>query len=313
MPLKDLKNKRVWVAGETGLVGRAVTSRLKSENCEIISAAHDVLDLTDQRQTYDWMAKHKPDVIIMAAGKVGGIGANSQNQAEFLFQNLSMAQNVIHGAFQAGVENLLYLGSSCIYPKMAEQPIKEDALLTRELEPTNEGYALAKIMGLKLCQYYKAQYSVNYISAMPTNLYGPFDRFDEEISHVIASLILKIHKAKIENKENVTLWGTGAPLREFLYNYDLAEGLIHLLKNYDGDTPVNIGSGKEISIQELAQKISSIVGYEGRIEFDTSKPDGTPRKLLDSSKINQIGWRAKTPLDIGLQRTYDWFLENVKF
>lgn len=310
MPLKDLKNKKVWVAGETGLVGRSVTRALQQEKCYILSAPHEVLDLTDQRQTYDWIKKHKPDVIIMAAGKVGGIGANANNQAEFLLQNTAMAQNVIHGSFRADVNNLIYLGSSCMYPKMAEQPIKEESLLTGALEPTNEGYALAKILGFKLCQHYKAQYGVNYISVMPTNLYGPFDHFDEEVSHVIPALILKIHNEKIENKKSVKLWGTGSPLREFLYVDDLAQGLIHVLKNYEGDKPINIGSGEEISIKDLARKISSIIGCEGQIEFDATHPDGTPRKLLDSSKMNEIGWKAETPLDIGLQRTYEWFLTH---
>jgi GDP-L-fucose synthase len=310
MPLKNLEGQKIWVAGETGLVGRAVLRRLEQENCEILSAPHSVLDLTNQAQTYAWLQQHKPDVVVMVAGLVGGIGANNQNQAEFLFQNLYMAQNVIHGAFQAGVKNLLYLGSSCIYPKVAEQPIQESALLTGALEPTNEGYALAKIAGLKLCQYYHQQYDVNYISAMPTNLYGPYDHFDTEKSHVIPALILKIHQAKIEEKNSVTLWGTGKPLREFLYVDDLADGLIHILKNHSDPKPINIGSGEEISIKDLALKISKVVGYEGQIEFDEKKPDGTPRKLLDNAKINNLGWQAKTPLDKGLQQTYQWFLAN---
>lgn len=310
MPLKSLDNKRIWVAGETGLVGRAVLRRLESEDVEILSASHDTLDLTNQLDTYEWIERHKPDVIIMAAGKVGGIGANSNNRADFLYENLSMAQNVIHGSFEANVQNLIYLGSSCIYPKMTAQPIKESALLTGALEPTNEGYALAKIAGLKLCQYYNEQYGLNYISAMPTNLYGTYDRFDEEKSHVIPALTLKIYQAKVQNKENVTLWGTGSPLREFLYVDDLADGLIHLLKNYGGSAPINIGSGEEVSIQDLAIKIADIIEYKGRIDFDASKPDGTPRKLLDSSNINNLGWRSKIPLDKGLKQTYDWFLDH---
>ncbi len=310
MPLKSLDNKKIWVAGETGLVGRAVLRRLESENVEILSAPHSVLDLTDQSGTCEWISRHKPDVVIMAAGKVGGIGANNTDQVAFLNENLSMAQNVIHGSFKANVQNLIYLGSSCIYPKMVEQPIKESALLTGALEPTNEGYALAKIAGLKLCQYYNEQYGMNYISVMPTNLYGTCDYFDEDKSHVIPSLILKIHQAKVQNKKSVSLWGTGTPLREFLYVDDLADGLIHLLTNYSGSAPINIGSGQEISIQDLSKKITDIVGYTGHIEFDASKPDGTPRKLLDSTKINDIGWYAETPLDVGLRQTYEWFLAN---
>lgn len=310
MLLKDLKYKKIWVAGETGLVGCALLRRLECENTDIISAPHRDLDLTNQTETCEWLKRHKPDVIIMAAGKVGGIRANSQNQAEFLHENLSMAQNVIHGAYKAGVENLLYLGSSCIYPKMAAQPLREEALLTGALEPTNEGYALAKILGLKLCQFYKNQYGLNYISAMPTNLYGSNDHFDAGSSHVIPAFILRIHQAKVDNEESLTLWGTGKPLREFLHVDDLADGLIHLLKNYDGSSPVNIGSGEEISIYDLANKISNVIGYQGEIRFDPSMPDGTPRKLLDSSKINALGWQSQTPLNEGLTQTYQWFLSH---
>lgn len=310
MPLKFLDNKKIWIAGETGLVGRAILRRLEFENVEILSASHAALDLTNQSDTCEWIERHRPDVIIMAAGKVGGIGANNKDQAAFLYKNLSMVQNVIHGSFKANVQNLIYLGSSCIYPKMAEQPIKESALLTGALEPTNEGYALAKIAGLKLCQYYNEQYGLNYISVMPTNLYGSYDYFDEDKSHVIPALILKIHQAKVQNEESVSLWGTGMPLREFLYVDDLADGLFHLLTNYSSSAPINIGSGEEISIQDLAIKIADIVGYKGRISFDASKPDGTPRKLLDSSNINNLGWCSKTPLGKGLKQTYKWFLDH---
>lgn len=306
-----LDNKKVWVAGETGMVGQAVIRNLANENVKILSAPHDALDLTNQAQTYDWIGTNKPDVIIMAAGKVGGIGANNNAPAEFLFDNLSMAQNVIHSAFKAKVEKLVYLGSSCIYPKFAEQPIKESALLTGELEPTNEAYALAKIAGLKLCEYYRKQYGCDYISVMPTNLYGSHDHFDKENSHVIPALILKIHQAKIENKDHVTLWGTGAPLREFLYVDDLAQALIYLIKNYSDSSSINIGSGDEISISDLARMISKVVGYEGEIIFDPNYPDGTPRKILDSSKINNMGWNAEIPLNEGLEATYQWFLDNI--
>jgi GDP-L-fucose synthase len=306
-----LDKKKIWIAGETGMVGQAVIRQLANENVHILSASHSELDLTNQVQTYDWIDTHKPDVIVMAAGKVGGIGANNNAPADFLFDNLSMAQNVIHGAFKAKVEKLLYLGSSCIYPKFAEQPIKEEALLTGELEPTNEAYALAKITGLKLCEFYRKQYGCDYISAMPTNLYGIHDHFDEEKSHVIPALILKIYQAKIENKDNVTLWGTGTPLREFLYVDDLAQALIHLIKNYSDGIPINIGGGEEVSIHDLAYMIAGVVGYAGKVIFDPTCPDGAPRKILDSGKVNNLGWSAETPLDKGLERIYQWFLKNI--
>ncbi len=311
MPL-DLKNKKIWVAGETGMVGRATVRALKNENAQLLSAPHSVLDLTNQQQTFDWLHDNKPDIIIMAAAKVGGIGANASDPAGFLFQNSAMAQNVIHGAYKADVKKLVYLGSSCIYPKMAEQPIKEEALMTGALEPTNEGYALAKITGLKLCQYYNKQYGCDFISAMPTNLYGVNDSFDTENSHVIPALILKIHEAKQQNKKEVTLWGTGNALREFLYVDDLANGLVYLLKNYSDAAPINIGSGQEITIHDLAHKLKDLIGYEGSIAFDDTKPDGTPRKLLDSSKINAMGWQAQTQLDHGLSQVYEWYLGRQK-
>ncbi len=310
-PNFSLKNKTVWVAGETGMVGRAMLRRLENEDCRIISAPHAALDLTNQQQTYGWIETYNPDVIVMAAAKVGGIGANAAAPASFLHENVAMAQNVIHGAYYAKVQKLIYLGSSCIYPKMATQPIKEEALLTGALEPTNEGYALAKITGLKLCQFYRQQYGCDFISVMPTNLYGAYDHFDENKSHVIPAIMMKIHMAQIAQKDNVVLWGTGAPLREFLHVDDLAKALVHLLKNYSDGAPINIGSGQEISIADLAMMLKDIIGYDGIIEFDTSKPDGTPRKLLDSSKINDLGWKAQTLLKQGLERSYDWFQKNV--
>ena len=247
----------------------------------------------------------------MAAGRVGGIGANASNQAAFLQDNLSMTQNVIHGAHLADVEKLIYLGSSCIYPKEALQPISENALLTGALEPTNEGYALAKIAGVKLCEFCSTQYGRNYRSVMPTNLYGEHDHFDAEKSHVIPALMLKIHQAKINGDEEVALWGTGKPLREFLYVDDLAGALIHVLNDNGTDLIINIGSGEEISIKELSALMASIIGYKGSIVFDPLKPDGTMRKLLNSKKINDMGWKAKTNLQDGLKKTYRWFLENV--
>jgi GDP-L-fucose synthase len=307
----DLNGKSIWIAGETGMVGRAMARRLKNVECDILSAPRAGLDLTNQTQTYDWLAANKPDVIVMAAAKVGGIGANAAEPAAFLYENLAMAQNVIHGAYQAGVQKLLYLGSSCIYPKMAVQPITEDALLTGALEPTNEGYALAKIAGLKLCQFYRQQYGCDYIAAMPTNLYGTYDSFDVEKSHVIPALMMKIHQAKMMEEESVTLWGTGTPLREFLHVDDLADALVHLLGNYSEAWPINIGSGQEISIADLAMLLKNIIGYDGAIEFNPSKPNGTPRKLLDSSKINDLGWRAQTPLKRGLADVYEWYKHHV--
>jgi len=308
--LFNLSGKKIWIAGETGMVGRAVTARLKQENVEIISAPHSKLDLTNQAQTYEWLENNKPDVIIMAAAKVGGIGANQNDQAGFLFENLAMAQNVIHGAYKAGVQKLINLGSSCIYPKEAEQPITEESLLSGALEPTNEGYALAKIAGLKLSQYYNTQYGCDFISAMPTNLYGSYDHFDSEKSHVIPALMLKIHQVKEREEKSVILWGTGKPLREFLHVDDLANALICLLKNYSNPAPINIGSGVEVKIKELANMISNIIGYEGEIIFDDQYPDGTMRKFLESSKINHLGWKAEIDLEQGLKETYQWFLDH---
>ncbi len=292
------------------MVGHAMLKSLAQENCTILSAPHEELDLTQQSITREWLADSRPDVIIMAAAEVGGIGANKESPAAFLYDNLAMAQNVIHGAYKAGVSKLLYLGSSCIYPKMAPQPIREKALLTGPLEPTNEAYAIAKIAGLKLCQYYKQQYGCNFISAMPSNLYGPHDTFEAQKSHVIPALILKFHEAKIKNESEVILWGTGTALREFLYVEDLADALIHLVKYYDGDDPVNIGSGDEISIADLSLQIKNIVGYEGKVVFDPAQPEGTPRKLLDSSRMMDLGWCATTGLEAGLQTTYEWFLQR---
>lgn len=306
----DITGKKIWIAGETGMVGQALLRALNQRDCTILSAPHSALDLKNQEKTYEWLHHNKPDAVIMAAAKVGGIGANMNAPADFLHDNLTMATNVIHGAYLAGVQKLLYLGSSCIYPRDSIQPIAEDALLTGALEKTNEGYALAKIAGLKLCQFYRTQYGCDYISAMPTNLYGPFDHFDTEKSHVVPAMILKFHEAKKRGDEKVILWGTGEPLREFLYVDDLAQALIHLLEKYSGDIAMNIGSGEEIKIIALAQKIKNIVGFDGEIIFDTSKPDGTPRKALDSQKIKDLGWSPKTPLDKGLGEAYDWFLHH---
>lgn len=291
------------------MVGRSVLNALQNENVEILSAPHAALDLTNQQKTFCWIKAHKPDVIIMAAAKVGGIGANSADQAGFLYQNMAMAQNVIHGAYLADVTKLLYLGSSCIYPKEAPQPLCEESLMSGGFEPSNEGYALAKMVGIKLCAYYRAQYGCDFISALPCNLYGPYDHFDMEKSHVIPALILKIQQAKERGDTEVILWGTGEPLREFLYVEDLSRAVVMLLKNYSDQGPVNIGSSVEISIKELAEMISRIIGYKGIIKFDDSYPNGMMRKILNSSKINALGWQSEIKLKEGLQRTYDWFTQ----
>ena len=306
-----LSNKKIWVAGETGMVGRAIVRQLHNEDVHVLSAPHALLDLTDQQKTYDWLQVHKPDFVIMAAAKVGGIGANIRDPAGFLYQNIAMSQNVIHGAYLAGVKNLLYLGSSCIYPKVVKQPIKEDTLLSGVLEKSNEGYALAKITGVKLCAYYRQAYKVNYMSAMSTNLYGPYDRFDPDLSHVVPSIMLKMHRAKKANKQTVELWGTGNPLREFLYVDDLATAILFLLKNSYHVDWINIGSGEEISIFNLAVLIKEIVGFQGEVIFNDCHPDGVLRKHLDSKKIETMGWRASTPLKVGLSKTYQWYLENI--
>ena len=279
----DLNGKKVWVAGHRGMAGSAVVRRLEKENCEIITATRNEVDLINQDKTHQWLETNKPDAIVLAAAKVGGIYANDTYPAEFLYENLMIETNVIHGAYLAGVSKLLFLGSSCIYPKLAEQPMKEDALLTGPLEPTNDAYAIAKIAGIKMCQAYRKQYGCDFISAMPTNLFGIGDNYDEKGSHVVAALIQKAHLAKQNGDNSMELWGTGTPLREFLYADDLADGLIFLLENYSESPHINIGSGKEHTIRELAETIKDVVGFNGDLTFDTTKPDGTPRKLMDNT------------------------------
>ncbi len=304
----ELNGKTIWIAGETGLVGAALLRRLAAEPVTVLSAPHDTLDLTRQQDTHDWLMTRRPDIVVMAAARVGGIGANAAYPASFIADNLSMAHNIIDGSYRAGVSKLLFLGSSCMYPREAPQPIAESALLSGPLEPTNEAYAVAKIAGLKMCQAYRRQYGCNFIAAMPTNLYGPGDRFDKETSHVIPALMLKIHEAKVYNRPAVELWGTGTPLREFLYADDLADALVMLLKHYSDDTPINIGSGEEVSISALAVSIADVVGYRGNIVFNDKYPDGTPRKRLDCSRLLALGWRSCTSLREGLRQTYDGFL-----
>lgn len=303
-PLNGLK---LWVAGHTGLVGSSLLRRLKDEECEVLTVPHADLDLTRQADTEAWIGDHRPDAILLAAAKVGGVYANDAAPADFAHVNLSIAQNVIHGAYKAGVKKLLFLGSSCIYPRLAPQPMTEDALLTGALEPTNEAYALAKIMGLKLCQYYRQQYGCDFISCMPTNLYGPGDSYDEERGHVIPALITRMHRARVEGEKQVEIRGTGAALREFLFADDLADALIFLLTRYSEVQTVNIGTGQEISISNLAALIAKVTGYEGEIVYNPAYPDGAPRKLLDISRMMAMGWSAKTPLQDGLRLAYAAF------
>lgn len=307
----DLTGKRIWVAGHRGMVGGAVVRRLASEGCEIITAGRDVVDLVDQRAVHDWMAANRPDAIVLAAAKVGGIQANSTRPVDFLYDNLMIEANIIHAAHEADVERLLFLGSSCIYPKLAPQPIPEDSLLTGPLEPTNEWYAIAKIAGIKLTQAYRTQYGRDWISAMPTNLYGPGDNYDLTSSHVLPALLRKFHEAKLAGAPSVTLWGSGTPLREFLHCDDLADALVFLLKEYSGYEHVNVGSGSEVTIRELAETIASVVGYEAELVFDATKPDGTPRKLMDSGRLHAMGWNRARPLEEGIAQTYEIFLDKV--
>lgn len=294
------------------MVGSAIVRRLEAESvAEIIVAGRDVVDLTRQDQVETWLGKVKPDVIIVAAAKVGGILANDTYPADFLYDNLMIEANIIKAAADLKTEKLLFLGSSCIYPKFANQPIKEDSLLTGALEPTNEWYAIAKIAGIKLCQAYRRQHGLDFISGMPTNLYGPFDNFDLKSSHVLPALIRKADEAKARNDDAMEVWGTGSPKREFLYVEDLSDACIFLIKNYSGFEHVNIGYGDDVSIRELAETVNRVVGFEGELKFDTSKPDGTPRKLMSSEKLQSMGWKAETDLETGIAKAYKWYLDNL--
>ncbi len=305
----SLAGKKVWVAGHKGMAGSAIVRRLASEDCEILTVDRKALDLSRQADVEGWLAKNKPDAVFLAAATVGGIMANTLRPAEFLYENLAIESNVIHGAYRAGVTKLLFLGSSCIYPKLAPQPIPESAMLTGPLETTNEWYAVAKIAGIKMCEAYRRQYGCDFISAMPTNLFGSGDRYDLEQGHVVAALIMKIAAAKRERLDSIELWGTGTPKREFLFVDDLADGLVFLMKNYSGTSHVNVGTGKEMTIRELAERIAKAAGWSGRLTFDPSKPDGTPRKVMDVSRMAQMGWTAKTPFDEGIARTYRMYEE----
>lgn len=306
----SLEGKAIWIAGHGGMVGQALIKHPGFELSKIQTASRRECDLMQQGAVQEWIQSNKPDVVVLAAAKVGGILANDTYPAEFLYDNLMIEANVIHAAYECGVEKLLFLGSSCIYPREALQPIAEDALLSGPLEKTNEAYAIAKIVGIKLCQMYRRQYGCDFIAAMPCNLYGPGDRFDLENSHVIPALMMKAHEAKISGSGSMQIWGSGKPRREFLYVDDLADALVFLLENYSGERPVNVGVGNDISIAELSQIIANTVGFEGDLAFDLSKPDGTMQKLMDSSRIMRAGWKPQAGLKDGLFRTYTWYQEN---
>ena len=299
--MHELAGKRVWIAGHRGMVGSALVRRLASENCEILTAGRAELDLTRQAAVEDWVADARPDVVVLAAAKVGGIAANAARPLDFLLDNLVIETNVLSASARAGVTRLMFLGSSCIYPKLAPQPIREDALLTGPLEPTNEWYAVAKIAGIKLAQAYRAQAGLDYISAMPTNLYGPGDNYDLESSHVIPALLRKAVEARDAGAETMTVWGSGTPRREFMHVDDLADALVFLLRGYSEDQHINVGVGDDVTIAELAQTVADVVGFKGRLVFDASRPDGTPRKLMDSSRLTALGWKPRIGLHEGLK------------
>src|SRR3954465_13643948 len=308
----ELKGKSVYVAGHRGMVGSALVRRLEREDIELVTVERREGDLCNQAAVFDWFAKARPQVVFLAAAKVGGIVANNTLRAEFIYDNIAIAANVIHAAHQNGAEKLMFLGSSCIYPKLASQPLREDAMLTGPLEPTNEPYAIAKIAGIKMVEAYRNQYGSDFINVMPTNLYGPGDNYRPEHSPVVAALIRRFHEAKHAGISKVVVWGTGTPRREFLYVDDLADACIHLMKNYSSDKLVNIGTGEDITIPAFARLVAATVGYTGEITFDTSRPDGTPRKLLDVSRLAKLGWRARTSLKDGIRLAYRAYLSESK-
>jgi GDP-L-fucose synthase len=310
-PSYTLRNKRVWVAGHRGLVGSAIVRRLQGEGCEIVTAPRDSVDLRRPEQLERWMRDVRPQAVFLAAARVGGIYANDTRPAEFIYDNLMIQSNVVEASRRAEVEKLLLMGSSCIYPRLAPQPIPEGALLTGPLEPTNQWYAIAKIAGIKLGQAYRRQYGCDFISVMPTNLYGPGDNFDLMQSHVVPALMVKAHEAKVARAPSIDVWGTGAVRREFLYVDDAADGMVFLMQHYSDDGIVNLGTGRDVPIIDLVGMVCRAVGYQGGIRFDTSRPDGTPRKVVDVSRINQLGWSARTPLAQGLTETYRWYLDHV--
>ncbi|BAE48965.1 GDP-L-fucose synthase family protein [Paramagnetospirillum magneticum] len=307
----SLAGKRVWVAGHRGMAGSAIVRRLEREDCRVLTVGHAELDLRDQAATLAWMEANRPQAVFFAAGTVGGILANSTRPAEFLYDNLAMITNAVSASRQTGVEKLLYLGSSCIYPRLAAQPMAEDALLTGPLEPTNEWYAIAKIAGIKLCQAFRRQWGCDFISAMPTNLYGPGDNYHPEHSHVVAALIRRAHEARDAGAPELVIWGTGTPLREFLAADDLADACVFLMKAYSAEAHVNVGTGIEHSIRQLAETVAKVVDYRGRLVFDVSKPDGSPRKLMDVGRMTELGWKAPTGLEDGLRAAYAWYVANL--
>ncbi len=307
------KDSKIYVAGHTGLVGSAILRKLNSVGYNnLIYRTRNELDLTDEKRVGEFFENERPEYVYLAAAKVGGILANRDYPADFIYQNLKIHTNIINAAYKNQIKKLLFLGSTCIYPRLADQPIKEEYFMTGKLEPTNEAYATAKIAGIMMCQSYNKQYGTNYICAMPTNQYGINDNFNTETSHVLPALIRKIHEAKINNLPEVTIWGTGKPRREFMFVDDLADALVFLMDNYNNPEIINVGTGEDIEIIELAKLIAEIAGYEGEIKTDTSKPDGMPRKLVDTTKLNTLGWHSKTSLEDGIKTTYDWFLENYK-
>jgi GDP-L-fucose synthase len=306
----ELKGKRVFVAGHRGMVGGALVRRLGPEGVELLTVPRGEVDLRNQAAVFDWFAKARPEVVFLAAAKVGGIVANNTLRAEFIYDNLILSSNVIHAAHLNGAEKLMFLGSSCIYPRLAPQPLREDSMLTGPLEITNEPYAIAKIAGIKMVEAYRSQYGSDFINVMPTNLYGPGDNYHPEYSHVVAALIRRFHEAKVSGAANVVVWGTGSPRREFLYVDDLADACIHLMKSYSSDQLVNIGTGEDISIAEFARVVAEVVGYTGKVSYDPSRPDGTPQKLLDVSRLAKLGWRASTSLNDGIRLAYQAYLRE---
>ncbi|MFL2781824.1 MAG: GDP-L-fucose synthase family protein [Rhodospirillales bacterium] len=307
----ELKGRKIWVAGGTGMVGSAIIRNLSKEECLIIAPQRDELDLLDQLSVNQFLKINKPDIVIIAAATVGGILANSTRPAEFIYENITIANNIIHGAHINEINRLLFLGSACIYPREADQPMTEEALLQGKLEPTNEWYAIAKIAGIKMCQAYRKQYGRNYISAQPNNLYGTHDNFDVNSGHVIPALMHRAHLAKVNLEHELSVWGTGSVFREFLHVDDCADALIHLLKFYNEKIPINIGTGEEITIKNLALKICDVLDFKGKLIFDDSKPDGSPRKLLNSERIKKLGWKSKINLEKGLKETYEWYKLNI--
>jgi GDP-L-fucose synthase len=308
----ELKGKTVFVAGHRGMVGSALVRRLAREDVELLTAGRGELDLRNQAAVFDWFARKRPQVVFLAAAKVGGIVANNELRAEFIYDNLAIATNVIHAAHVNGADKLMFLGSSCVYPKLAAQPLREDSILTGPLEPTNESYAIAKIAGIKMVEAYRSQYGCDFINVMPTNLYGPGDNYHPQYSHVVAALIRRFHEAKAAAQPSVVVWGTGTPRREFLYVDDMADASVHLMKTYSEMDLVNIGTGEDITIAEFAHLVAATVGYAGKISYDTSRPDGTPRKLLDVSRLAKLGWRASTSLEAGLRLAYQAYLNEQK-